>query len=320
MLARFVLTSIAVAAILSFESHAQNFPTKPIRLVVPFAPGGPNDFVARLFSEKLPSLVGQTIVVDNRPGAGGNLAHGIVARATADGYTLGVFSSTFVVNPSLFGKNAGYDPVRDFAHVLHVADSPAIIVTHPAVAAKTVKQLVSLAQTKPLAYASGGIGTVGHLGGELLAKLAGVKMEHIAYKGSGPALVDVMSNNLPVGFTAVSTAIPHIKTGRLQPIAVTSAKRLSSLSSVATVAESGFPGYEVTNFIGILAPARTPAPAITILHANMSRIIATDDFRSRMGVQGFDVAGGVPDQFRQFIDTETSKWAPIIAAAGLAVN
>ncbi|MDB5865175.1 MAG: hypothetical protein JWO70_2981 [Betaproteobacteria bacterium] len=310
-------TLAVLTAAASFSAAAENFPAKPIRLVVPFAPGGPNDFVARLFSEKLPSALGQSIIVDNRGGAGGNIAHAIVARAAPDGYTLGVFSSTFVVNPSLFGKNAGYDPVREFTPVLHVASSPAIIVTHPSLPAKTVRQLIAASQTTPLSYASGGIGTVGHLGGEMLKTMAHIRMEHIAYKGSGPALIDVMANNLPVGFTAVSTAVPHIRTGRLNPIAVTSLKRIAALPSVATVAESGFPGYEVANFIGIAAPAGTSPGTVRVLHARMSAVIVQDDFRERMAVQGFETTGGTPDEFRQYIVRETAKWGPLVLAAGM---
>lgn len=297
---------------------AEGYPTKPIRIVVPFAAGGPNDFIARVIGQKLTEVWGQQVVVDNRAGAGGNIGAQLVAKAPADGYTLALHSTAFVVNSSLYTA-PGYD-LKDFEAVTLAAVSPVIIVAHPSFPAGNVQELVQLAKQRPLNYASPGTGTTGHLGGELFNTLAGTKMQHVPYKGAGPAVADLLGGQIQLGFTAVPPAAPHIKAGKLKAIAVTTKTRTASLPEVPTVAESGFPGYEVDNMYAVVAPRGTPRATVDRISREIARIVQAPDVKERLTGQGFDPVGMTPAAFEKYLRTEFGKWAKVVKQSGARVD
>lgn len=298
---------------------ADSYPTKPVRIVVPFAAGGPNDFIARVIGQKLTETWGHPVIVDNRAGAGGNIGTQLVAKAPPDGYTLALVSTAFVVNPSLYSAS-GYDPFKDFEAVTLAAVSPVIIVAHPSFPARDVRELVQLAKQKPLNYASPGTGTTGHLGGELFNTLAGTSMQHVPYKGAGPAVTDLLGGSIQLGFTAVPPAAPHIKAGRLKAIAVTTRSRTASLPDVPTVMEAGFPGYEVDNMYGVIAPRGTPRAIVARVNREIARIVQAPDVRERLTSQGFDPVGNTPDAFGKYLRSESAKWAKVVKQSGARVD
>lgn len=298
---------------------ADSYPTKPVRIIVPFAAGGPNDFIARVIGQKLAETWGHPVVVDNRAGAGGNIGTQLTAKAAPDGYTLALVSTAFVVNPSLY-RAPGYDPFKDFEAVTLAAVSPVIIVAHPSFPARDVRELVQLAKQKPLNYASPGTGTTGHLGGELFNTLMGTSMQHVPYKGAGPAVTDLLGGLMQFGFVAVPPAAPHIKAGRLKAIAVTTRSRTASLPTVPTVAESGFPGYEVDNMYGVIAPRGTPRAIVTQANREIVRIVHAPDVKEQLTGQGFDPVGNTPDAFEKYLHSESAKWAKVVKQSGARVD
>jgi tripartite-type tricarboxylate transporter receptor subunit TctC len=317
-MSRLMLLALLLAPIVPglAAQAAEAYPSRPVRFLVAQPPGGPVDIMARVVGQKLGELVGQTVVIDNRPGAGGSIGTVLAARTTPDGYTILVNSSAFAVNPSVYSK-AGYDPERDFAPVINAGVSPNLISVHPSVAATTLQELIALAKTKKLSYGSAGTGTTPHLTGERLLKtMAGLDITHVPYAGAGPAVNAVVAGQVPVGSTALPPAMVMVKAGKLRAIALTSLKRVAAAPEVATVAESGFPGYEDYTWIGFWAPAGTPRAIVDKLHADINRALHAPDTKERLDVLGFDPVANTPDQFAAYVREEVAKWAVVVKAAG----
>lgn len=300
---------------------ADAYPTRPIRLISPFAPGGGNDIISRTLAAAVSKNIGQAIVVDNRPGANTILAMEILARATPDGYTLLTTSSSQATNATLYTK-LPYDSIRDFAPVSMVGMSPLVVAVNPALPIKSVNDLIAAAKARPgsILYPSAGTGNSTHLGGELFAVMAGITLTHVPYKGLGPGLVDLMAGRLQVVFSTAPSAIPHIKTGRLRGLAVTSASRSNLTPQLPTVAESGVPGYEAGSWYGIIAPAGTPRVVVMKLNKEITTVLATAEFREQLMNAGADPAPNTPDEFAAYIKAEITKWARVIKLSGVKVE
>lgn len=306
----------------SQQGHADEYPSKSIRLVVPFAPGGGSDITARVVAQKLGEALGQPVVVDNRPGAGGNLGTDQVAKAPPDGYTLvlGVIGP-ISINVSLF-SNLPYDPERDLAPITKAVSVTNILVVNPKLNVRTVAELIALAKSRPdtMNFASGGAGTAGHLAGELFKSMAGVKITHIPYKGSGPALNDLIGGQVDMFFDNMPAAWPHVQAGRLQALGVATAQRSSAAPQLPTIAESGLPGFQAENWYGFLAPAGTPKPIIERLNKEIVRILNTPDVKEKLASLGAEVVGNSPEQFAKEIRDEIPKWRKVIEASGAKAN
>ena len=299
-------------------AFAQNYPVRPIRMIVAYPPGGGTDIVGRMMAQKLGENLGQTVVVDNRGGATGNIGTELAARATPDGYTLLMGNvAPNAINVSLF-KKLPFDPVKDFAPVSLVAVTPNILVGQPSLPVKTVKDLVALAKAKPgaLNFPSAGVGSSSHLAGEMLKTLAGIDMVHVPYKGGGPALIALLSGQVQIMFATLPAAMPHVKSGKLRPVAVTTSRRSQALPELPTIAESGVSGYEAATWYGLLAPAGTPKAIVGRLHAEIVKILATDT-RQFLMAQGFEPAGTAPAEFAGYIKSEIAKWGKVIRDAGI---
>jgi tripartite-type tricarboxylate transporter receptor subunit TctC len=316
---------IALAALLALSAScvwAQEYPTKPIRLVVPFPAGGTTDILAREVGQYLSVSLGQPVVVDNRPGAGGNIGADLVAKSPPDGYALLMGTvGTHAINASLYAKMP-YDHVKDFAPVVLVAGVPNVLEVNPAVPVNSVADLIKLAKAKPgqINFASSGNGTSIHLSGELFKTMAGVDMTHVPYKGSAPAIADLIGGQVQVMFDNLPSSLPQIKAGKLRAIAVTSAQRAPALPNVPTIAESGLPGFEASSWFGILAPAGTPKQIITRINADVNRWLQGADAKEKLPAQGAVAAGGTPEQFAAHIRAETDKWAKVVKASGAKVD
>jgi tripartite-type tricarboxylate transporter receptor subunit TctC len=315
-----VLKACALAALaLPAIAHGQIYPAKPIRMIVAYPPGGGTDIVGRVVAQKLGEALGQAVVVENRGGASGNIGTELVARAAPDGYTVLMGNvAPNAINVSLF-KNLPFDPVADFAPVTLVASTPNILVVHPSTPARTVSEVIALAKAKPgtLNFASAGVGSSSHLAGELFRILAGAEIVHVPYKGAGPAMVDVLSGQVQLYFATMPAAMPHVKSGKLAAIAVTSAKRSPALPDAPTIAESGVPGYEASTWYGLLAPAHTPGAAVARLHQATVKILADAALREKLADQGFEPVGDSPGEFGAYIKSEIAKWGKVIRDAGI---
>ncbi len=297
---------------------ADAYPSRPIRMIVAYPPGGGTDQVGRVMAEQLTQTLGQQVVVDNRGGATGNIGTELAARAAPDGYTLLMGNvAPNAVNVSLF-KKLGFDPVKDFAPVSLVAITPNILVAHPSLPVKTVKELIALAKAKPgaLNFPSAGVGSSSHLAGELLKSLAGISMVHIPFKGGGPALVATISGEVQIMFATMPAAMPHVKSGKVRPVAVTTTKRSQAMPDLPTIAESGVKGYDAATWYGLLAPAGTAKAIVDRLHVDTVKILAGPT-RQRLEVQGFEPDGGTPAAFAAYIKAEITKWAKVIRDAGI---
>ena len=306
-------------ALASWPALAQSYPVKPVRIVVPFAPGGPADLLARLLAQKLGDGWGQPVVVENRTGAGGNIGMEAVARATADGYTLLIApTGNLTVNPSLFTK-LGYDPIRDFAPITQLATVENVLVVNAALPVRSVQELVQLAKQKPGIYtfASPAVGSQAHLAGEFLRIATGIELIHVAYKGTGPALNDLLGGQISMMFSQTSSAIPHIRAGKLRALGVASLKRSTALPDVPTVAEQGLANFEAVSWYALMAPAGTPAEVLTKLHVDSARAIRAADARERLSALGAEAVGGTPAELAAIIRTETVRWARVIKDAGV---
>jgi len=296
----------------------QAYPTKPIRLVIPYSPGGPVDIVGRITGQKLSDALNQQVVVDNRAGAGGNIAVEIVAKSVPDGYTLMMGANgTNAINPTLYPK-LSVNPARDLAPISMVASSPMILVAHPSVPAASINDLVALAKSRPGAinFASSGSGSTAHLSSELFRSMTGINIVHVPYKGAGPALTDLVGGQVQIMFTGVSSTLPYVKSGRLKALGVSSEKRLPILPEVPTVGE-GIPGYEVLTWYGVFAPAKTPQPIIDKLNQTLAKIFAMPDTRERLAALGADPVTMSPDQFAAAVRKELVKWAKVIKESGV---
>ncbi len=311
----------ALAASLPAAAPAQAFPAKPIRLVVTYPPGGGADLMARLVAPKMGEALGQTVVVENKPGASGQIGASEVARAAPDGYTLMLDASSFAVNPSLYAR-LPYDPAKAFAPLAVLALYPNMLVVTPSFPPKDVKELVALAKAKPgtVAFASSGNGSAQHLAGELFKQRAGVDMQHIPYKGGGPAMNDVIGGQVPVFFANVASGLAHVKGGKLRALAVTGAKRASSLPDTPTMAEAGIPGYEVYEWNAIFAPAGTPAPVLEKLAAAIARAMQSPEIRERVATLGGEIAGYGPREAEKFIRDQTELWGKVVKAGNIKVD
>ncbi len=304
------------------SAPAQQYPTKAVRLIVGFPAGGTSDIMARLTGQKLSEAWGQTFIIDNRPGAGGNIGTELVAKAAPDGYTLLVSpGSTLTSNPAVYSK-VPFDTVRDFAPVTMIAGVPNALVVHPSVPASNVKELIALAKSRPgqLAYASTGAGQSTHLSAELLKTSAGINMIHVPYKGSAPALTDIVAGQVSVMFDNLPSVLPFIKSGRLKPLAVSSAARSRALPEVPTVAESALPGFDVTVWFAVLAPAATPREIVNRLNAEVVKAIKTQDMRDRLAQQGAEAIGNTPEDFAAIIKRDLAKWAKVVKDANIKLD
>ena len=307
-----------LAAIAALPAAAQTYPNRPIRLVVPSSPGGGTDITGRIVANKLSEQLGQQVVVDNRAGAGTIIGIEIAAKAPPDGYTLLMGLSTLAINPSMYAK-LPYDALRDLAPISLAVLSPNILTVHPSVPAKTVKEFIALAKAKPgtITFGSAGQATSPHLSGELLKVLAKIDIVHVPFKGSGQSVISSISGEIAANFPSVPTAIPYIKAGKLRGLGVTMAKRTAALPDVPSIAEAGVPGYEATQWFGMLAPAGTPRPIIDRLNHEMVKLLKSPEVRDRLIADGTDPAPTTPEEFGAYINSETEKWTKVIKAAGI---
>lgn len=320
-LLRRALLCCALAGVAGFAA-AQDYPTKPIRLIVPFAPGGLADTSARAVAEKLGARLGQSVVVENRAGASGNIGMQAVAQAAPDGYTLVLgFDGTVVINPHIFSR-PGFDTLADFAPVTKLGDATLLLVAHPSVPAKNIRELIELEKSKPgsLSYGTSGTGGTPHMVGELLNQRMGTKFVHVPYKGGGQAVIDVVGGQIPLVFTAVASAQQHVKSGKLVGIGVTSAKRSSSLPDVPTFAESGLTDFVVDSWVGILAPAKTPRPIIDRLQRELAEVLKDPEVRNRYATLGIEPVGNTPEQFAAQIRADLARWEKVVKTAGIKIE
>jgi tripartite-type tricarboxylate transporter receptor subunit TctC len=310
------------AAVSTTGALAQAWPTKPIRIVVPFPPGGGTDTIARETSQRVAAATGWTFVIDNKPGAGGNLGVDAVAKAPADGYTIVIGqTSNLAINPTLYAK-LPYDSQKDLAPIVLLANAPLVMVTGTGTPYKTLADAVNAAKAKPGAinFASPGNGTVAHLTSELFQKAAGVKTQHVPYKGAAQALTDVMSGTVELYMSSVPTLIGHIKNGKLRPLAVTSANRVDDLPNVPTINESGYKGFDAVTWFGLLAPAGTPKDVIAKLNAEFNKALQNPELRKKLGDEGADPAGGTPEQFAALIKDDIPRWGKVVKDSGAKVD
>ena len=310
----------AMSAVLAWSSAAraqQAYPAKPIRLILPFPPGGSTDIVARLIGQKLTESWGQPVLIENRPGAGGNIAAETAARAAPDGYTLFQVNVANAIGATLYPK-LPYDLITSFAPVIQLATTPYVLLAHPTVPAKNTAELIALAKARPgqLNYASAGGGSATHLSGELLKSMAGVNIVHVPYKGTGPAVTALLSGEVDLYFATVPAALPLVEAKKLRALGVTSARRSALMRDVPAIAEAGLKGYETSTWHGILAPAATPADIVAKLNAEIARTLAHPAVRERLVGQGLDPVGGTPEQFGAYLKSEISKWAVVVKASG----
>ena len=317
-----LMSAAAAAVVLIQPVYAQSYPSRPIRLVVPFSPGGAADVPGRILTQKMSEALGQQVVVDNRPGAGSTIGADQVAKAPPDGYTLLTISNTHFVSAALYKKLA-YDSLNDYAPVTQVTSAPNVIVVHPSLPAKTVKELIALAKARPgkIDYASSGNGSTQHLTGALFTKMAGIDMTHIPYRGSGPATADLLSGQVTVGFPGIAGMLPQIKAGKLRVLAVTGGKRSPELPLVPTVAEAGVKGYDVTAWFGVAGPKAMPREIVLKLHAELLRILKNPDVQKLLLNAGQEVSWQeTPELFGEMLRVEAAKWARMVQESGATVN
>ena len=309
-----VLVTLLLAAI---TASAQRYPAKPVRVIVGFPPGSAADITARIIGVKLGEALGQQMIIDNRPGAGSNIAAELAAKSPPDGYTLFLGTAANAINASLYTR-LPFDFVRDFTPVVLVTAVPNILVVHPSVPARSVKELIALVRNRPgqLNYASSGTGTLPHLSAELFGAMIGAKLTHIPYKGSPQAVTDLIAGQVALMFSPSSTVLPHVGSGRLRALAVTTASRLPSLPDLPTVAESGLRGYETIIWFGFMAPSRTPQAVVASLNSEIVKVLALPDIRQQFAAQTIEVLGGTPEQFATYIREEIAKWAKVIKLSG----
>ncbi len=312
-------SAAALAAVLMCSTAgAQPYPVKPVRFIVGPGPGSGTDVVARAIALRLSERLGQSVIVENRTGAGGTIAVAAAAKAPPDGYTILFVSGSLVVHPAIY-KKLPYDPVRDLAPITLIGVVPQVLVVHPSLPAKTMREFIALARAKPgeINYGSGGVGSTGHLAGALLQASAGIQITHVPYKGAGPAAVDVIAGQIQALFTSAVNALQHSRTGRVRVMAVSTIKRVSAMPEVPTIAESGVPGYELMTWYGLLSAAGTPRAAIDRLNQEVAAVISLPDVLERLRADGVEPATGTPEQFAEMIKTEMARIAKIVKSAGI---
>jgi tripartite-type tricarboxylate transporter receptor subunit TctC len=319
---RFVVCMFAVCMVLigAGDVRAQQYPVKPIRFIVGSAAGGGTDFVARLMAHKLTEVLGQQIIVENRPGAGSSLAYEFGVKAAPDGYTLTMITPSYAIIPSLYPMK--YDPLNDFTSVIQVARGPFVIVVHPSLPATTTRELIALAKARPgqITYGSSGQGAIVHLTTELFLYMAGVRMTHVPYKGGGPALTDLIAGQISLVFATSQTGLPQVKAGRLRALAVTTPERIPAEPKLPTVAESGVPGYEVTNWHGLIGPKGLPRTVVNRMHDEVASLIKLKEMEERLQADGMSPAGGTSEQLYEQIRKELDQWRQVVARARIKIN
>ncbi len=318
----FALLTLLMGSSLHAPAFAQDYPTKPIRLVVPYPPGGPTDVVARLYAGRLSEMWSQPVVVENRSGANGNIASQLVAKAPGDGYTLLLHASSFIINPLLY-KTPGYDPVTEFTPISLVFDYKLIVVVHPSFPATTLAELVAAAKAKPgsINFASaGGVGAPTHLSVEMFKQIAGIDLVHVPYAGGAPAVNDLLAGHVPLMFNNPTQSLQHIKAGKLRALATTGSQRAPYAPDLPTVAELGYPGYDVGTWFGLWAPTGVPAPVLQKLEAAIQKISTTEDVRKQLDTHGLVVIGSTAAELAKFQKDETDRWGKVIKAAGIVLE
>lgn len=308
-----------MAFVLAVSPAAQAaFPEKPIRMIVPFPAGGNADIVARSIGNELSKNLGVPVVIENRGGAGGVIGSEIVAKAPADGYTIVMVSASHVINPSM-QKSLPYDTIKDFAGISLVAEVPTVLVVHPSVPAKSLKELIAYAKANPgkINFATAGNGTVGHLSAELLKSMAQIKMEHVAYKGNGPAMTDVLGGHVQMIFSSMPSALPHVKSGALRALVVTAPKRSAAAPDIPSTAEAGMPGFDVATGFGLFAPSKTPRAIINKLNAEVVKALKLPEVSNRLAGQGAEPVGSTPEEYDAFVKKEIAKWQKVCKEAGI---
>ena len=312
-----VTTLFCAAPFASSAIAAERYPSRPIRFIVPFPPGGGNDIVGRIVAARLAEGLGQQVVVDNRGGAGGTIGTDMTAKASPDGHTMLVNNISLAVNHTLF-KNLPYDTLRDLAPVGLIGRQPNLVVVHPGVAAKSVRDLLDLARAKPgeINYGSGGIGTASHLATEMLKLMTKTDMVHVPYKGLGPALTDLIGGRVHVIISTMASALPHVKSGKLRPLAVTTLGRSAFFPEVPTMSEAGVKGYEFSTWYGLVVPAGTPKPVVQRVNAELAKALESRQVREQFAAQGLEAAGSTPEAFGTYLRSEIAKWGKVIKASG----
>ena len=304
-------------ALMTSMLWAQSWPTKPVRMIIAFPPGGPTDLVSRVLAQKLSEQLGQQVIVDNKPGAGGNIAAELAAKAAPDGYTIFYNTSAIVIGPALYGK-VNYDTLKDFTPVLLTASVPMVLVVNPQLPARSVKEFVDLAKTRSgaLNYSSSGTGTITHLASAMMSTQTGIQTQHIPYKGSAPGLVDLASGQTQFMIDTINTVLPYVRDNRLRGLAVTSAKRSPLLPDLPTLAEAGISGFEAAAWQGIVVPAGTPNEIVQKLNAEVNKALTHPDIRSRLAAQGADILGGTPAEYAAYLRSEMPRWAKAVKDSG----
>jgi len=310
----------ALLALAAGLAQSQQYPTKVVRIIAPFAPGGGTDFIARLSAQKLTERLGQQVIVENKPGAGGNLGAEFAVKSAPDGYTLLLVAGSYTVNPSLY--KLSFDPVNDITPIIQLSQGPFVVAVHPSVPANSLKELIELARRQPdkLSYASAGAGSITHLASELFLDMARIKIVHIPYKGTGPALNDTIAGSTQLIFGSVSTTLQFIKSGRLRGLAVTTARRISALPDLPTVAEAGVPGYEVVLWHGLVAPKGVPRPIVDRLNREANQVLKAKEMEDLLATDGVAPAGGTPEQFRALIKADIERWRRVVKQANIKVD
>jgi tripartite-type tricarboxylate transporter receptor subunit TctC len=316
-----ICVAIAGAMLGTSTRAAETYPIKPVRMIVPYAPGGNADIQARYIAERLSDTLGKPVVVDNRAGANGIIGAELAARSPPDGYTLLLVANTFTVNPGLY-PNVPFDTVKDFQPITLVGDTPLLFVAHPAVAASSVKELVALAKSRPsqLNYGTSGNGSPSHLGAALFEVMTGVKLVHVPYKGMAASNVGVMSGEIQLGFPSMTSVLPHVKTGKLKAFAITVKSRSALAPDIPTMAEAGVPGYEASIWNGLLAPAGTPRPIVNRLNEAVAQILKTPQAQERYANVGAEIRYDSPEEFHTLIRSDVAKWAKVIKARGIRID
>jgi tripartite-type tricarboxylate transporter receptor subunit TctC len=316
-----ILLAALSLVLLALPSYAQQYPTRPIKIIVPFGPGGFTDVAARILQKELAPAIGQPIVIENKPGAGSTIGTAEVANAQPDGYTLAMISTAHVISPHLY-KAMPYDPLKSFAPVMKLAEGPYVLVIHPSLPVRTVGELIALAKAQPntIDYASSGNGSAQHLVGALFATMAGAPLSHVPYKGSAQAMNDVLGGQVKVSFVGVPNALPNLTSGKLKALAVSSRKRYADLPDVPTLAESGVAGYDATIWLGLLAPPGTPRDIVQKLNTSITQILSTPDAKKLMASAGVDVATSSPEEFAALMQSELDRWGKVVRDTGATVN
>ena len=311
-------TFLALSGVIGL-AEAQTYPSRVITLVIPFAPGGSTSIVGRVIADKMSQLLGQSIVVDNRPGAGGTVGTKYVAKSDPDGYTLLLgYTGTLAIGPSLY-KEVGYDPSKDFAPIGMIGNAPSALVVHPSFPAHTVAELIAYAKANPgkVNFGSAGVGSVNHITGEYFARTAGIQLVHIPYKGTGPALTDLLGGHIPMALAPIPATNPNVAAGLLRALAVTSKTRSNLLPEVPTISETGLTGFEASLYYGLVAPAGTPRPVIDRLNTELRAALASDEVKKQLGLDGTEITSGSPEDYADFIDKDEKKWSELVKASGV---